>query len=184
MKRNGNQPESHCYHWIVLPNTGIQICRNFPIAGALVAEAKKLFEAASKTADKRNGNEVHVYMTTIRTHFAPDNIEGVRVGDEVYFHVTNLEQDWDVPHGVAVMGAGERGAPGHARADPHAPVGAQGSRHLPVLLHGLLLRAPPGDAGLHPSIATRVERPAHSQRRLIDTSRAGRAGPPWLLLGI
>ncbi|MDX1545430.1 MAG: Sec-dependent nitrous-oxide reductase [Rhodothermales bacterium] len=54
---------------------------------------------------ERDGNEVHVYMSTIRTHFAPDNIEGIRAGDEVYFHVTNLEQDWDVPHGFAVLGA-------------------------------------------------------------------------------
>ena len=54
---------------------------------------------------ERDGNNVHVYMTTIRSHFAPDNIEGVKVGDKVYFHVTNLEQDWDVPHGFAVMGA-------------------------------------------------------------------------------
>jgi nitrous-oxide reductase len=53
----------------------------------------------------RKGNEVHVYMTAIRSHFAPDNIEGVKMGDEVYFHVTNLEQDWDVPHGFAVRGA-------------------------------------------------------------------------------
>jgi nitrous-oxide reductase len=53
----------------------------------------------------RQGNQVHVYMTSIRSHFAPDNIEGVRMGDEVYFHVTNLEQDWDVPHGFAVKGA-------------------------------------------------------------------------------
>ncbi len=53
----------------------------------------------------REGNKVHVYMTAIRSHFMPDNIEGVQVGDEVYFHITNLEQDWDVPHGFAVMGA-------------------------------------------------------------------------------
>lgn len=53
----------------------------------------------------REGNKVHVYMTSIRSHFAPDNIEGVFLGDEVYFHVTNLEQDWDVPHGFAVKGA-------------------------------------------------------------------------------
>lgn len=52
----------------------------------------------------REGNKIHVYMTSIRSHFAPDNIEGVRVGDEVYFHVTNLEQDWDVPHGFAIKG--------------------------------------------------------------------------------
>ena len=53
----------------------------------------------------REGNKVHVIMTSIRSHFAPDNIEGIRLGDEVYFHVTNLEQDWDVPHGFAVKGA-------------------------------------------------------------------------------
>ena len=60
-------------------------------------------EAESKVV--REGNKVHVYMTSIRSHFAPDNIEGIRVGDEVYFHVTNLEQDWDIPHGFAIKGA-------------------------------------------------------------------------------
>ncbi len=53
----------------------------------------------------REGNQVHVYLTTVRSHLAPDNIEGIQLGDEVYFHVTNLEQDWDVPHGFAVKGA-------------------------------------------------------------------------------
>tara|TARA_Y100000385_G_scaffold97474_1_gene100835 strand:+ start:3715 stop:5667 length:1953 start_codon:yes stop_codon:yes gene_type:complete len=53
----------------------------------------------------RDGNVVHVYMTSIRSHFAPDNIEGVKVGDKVYFHVTNLEQDFDTPHGISMMGA-------------------------------------------------------------------------------
>jgi nitrous-oxide reductase len=53
----------------------------------------------------REGNKVHVYMTSIRSHFAPDNIEGIKIGDEVYFHVTNQEQDWDVPHGFAIKGA-------------------------------------------------------------------------------
>lgn len=53
---------------------------------------------------EREGNVVHVYMTAIRSHMSPDNIEGVHLGDTVYFHVTNLEQDWDVPHGFAIMG--------------------------------------------------------------------------------
>ncbi len=53
----------------------------------------------------REGNKVHIYMTAIRSHLNPDNIEGVKMGDEVYFHVTNLEQDWDVPHGFAIKGA-------------------------------------------------------------------------------
>lgn len=59
----------------------------------------------AQTKVERKGNEVHVYMTAIRSHLTPDNIEGVKVGDEVYFHVTNLEQDWDVPHGFAIKGA-------------------------------------------------------------------------------
>ena len=53
---------------------------------------------------ERKGNEVHIYMSMIRSHFTPDNIEGIKVGDEVYFHITNHEQDFDVPHGFAMMG--------------------------------------------------------------------------------
>ena len=53
----------------------------------------------------RDGNNVHVYITTIRSHFNPDNIEGVKVGDKVFFHVTNMEQDYDVPHGMSMIGA-------------------------------------------------------------------------------
>ncbi|HEY8658163.1 MAG TPA: Sec-dependent nitrous-oxide reductase [Hanamia sp.] len=53
----------------------------------------------------RNGKRIDVYITQIRSHFVPDNIEGIKMGDEVYWHVTNLEQDWDVPHGFAIKGA-------------------------------------------------------------------------------
>ncbi len=53
---------------------------------------------------ERKGREVHIYMSTIRTHFMPDNIEGIKVGDKVYWHITNLEQDWDIPHGFALKG--------------------------------------------------------------------------------
>lgn len=56
------------------------------------------------TKIERKGNDVHVYFSTVRSHFSPDNIEGVKEGDTVYFHVTNLEQEWDVPHGFAVKG--------------------------------------------------------------------------------
>lgn len=53
---------------------------------------------------ERDGNVVHVYMSTIRSHFTPDNIEGIKVGDKVYFHITNHEQDFDVPHGFTILG--------------------------------------------------------------------------------
>lgn len=59
----------------------------------------------AQTKVERKGNQVHVYMTAIRSHLTPDNIEGIKLGDEVYFHVTNLEQDWDVPHGFAIKHA-------------------------------------------------------------------------------
>jgi nitrous-oxide reductase len=85
-------------------------------ADLLKPRSKKLYKleenkhkyATTSEADTkvtRNGNEVHIYMTTIRSHFSPDNIEGVKVGDKVYFHITNLEQDYDVPHGVSMIGA-------------------------------------------------------------------------------
>ncbi|HEX7919021.1 MAG TPA: Sec-dependent nitrous-oxide reductase, partial [Gemmatimonadales bacterium] len=53
---------------------------------------------------RRAGRVVHVKMTAIRSHFSPDNIEGIQLGDTVYFHITNVEQDWDVPHGFALTG--------------------------------------------------------------------------------
>ena len=59
----------------------------------------------AETGIKRTGKRVDVKMIAIRSHFAPDNIEGVQQGDTVYFHVTNIEQDWDILHGFAVMGA-------------------------------------------------------------------------------
>ena len=62
-------------------------------------------KSEAETKVVRKGNEVHIYMTMIRSHFSPDNIEGVKVGDKVYFHVTNLEQDYDVPHGISMIGA-------------------------------------------------------------------------------
>jgi nitrous-oxide reductase len=85
-------------------------------ASLIEANSKKLYKleenkhpyVAKSDADTkvvRKGNEVHVQMTMIRSHFSPDNIEGIKVGDKVFFHVTNLEQDYDVPHGIAMIGA-------------------------------------------------------------------------------
>jgi nitrous-oxide reductase len=72
-----------------------------------LAENKDPYAVKSEKETKvvRQGRVVHVSMTTIRSHFMPDNIEGVQLGDSVYFHLTNLEQDWDVPHGFAITGS-------------------------------------------------------------------------------
>jgi nitrous-oxide reductase len=57
-----------------------------------------------ETGIERKGKRVHVRMAALRSHFSPDNIEGVELGDTVYFHVTNIEQDWDIPHGFGMIG--------------------------------------------------------------------------------
>ena len=96
----------------------------------------------------REGNKVHVYITAIRSHFSPDNIEGVRMGDEVYFHVTNLEQDWDVPHGFAVKGAANAELlimPGETL---NLEMDTRQGGHVPDLLYRFLQRVAPGNAGL------------------------------------
>jgi nitrous-oxide reductase len=64
--------------------------------------------AIKRTQDarvERDGNIVRVYMAHLRSHQRPDNIEGIQVGDTVYFHNTNVEQDWDVLHGLGIKGA-------------------------------------------------------------------------------
>jgi len=62
-------------------------------------------KAETEAGISRTGKTVHVKMVAIRSHFTPDNIEGVQIGDTVLFHVTNVEQDWDILHGFAVLGA-------------------------------------------------------------------------------
>ncbi|HKK46475.1 MAG TPA: Sec-dependent nitrous-oxide reductase [Balneolaceae bacterium] len=73
----------------------------------------------------RDGKRVDVYMTAIRSHFTPDNIEGIKVGDTVYLHVTNLEQEWDIPHGFALKGMLNSGMlimPGETRTNVWKPL--------------------------------------------------------------
>ncbi|NQU63249.1 MAG: cupredoxin domain-containing protein, partial [SAR324 cluster bacterium] len=50
---------------------------------------------------ERNGNQVTVHSTLIRSHFSPEVIE-VKVGDEITWHVTNLERAQDETHGFSI----------------------------------------------------------------------------------
>ncbi len=85
-------------------------------ASLIKGNSKKLYSLAGNTHPevsrseaatgiRRAGKAVHIKMIAIRSHFTPDNIEGVQVGDTVYFHITNIEQDWDIMHGFALFGA-------------------------------------------------------------------------------
>jgi nitrous-oxide reductase len=50
---------------------------------------------------ERDGKNVHVYMTAVRSHFTPDVIR-VKKGDTVHLHITNVEQAHDATHGFTV----------------------------------------------------------------------------------
>ncbi len=112
-------------------------------------------EAETKVV--RKGNRVDIYITAIRSHFSPDNIEGIKMGDEVYWHVTNLEQDWDVPHGFAIKGAltGELLVmPGETQTLKWTP---EKPGHVSFLLYRFLQRAASGNAGLCKGFAKRKQ---------------------------
>jgi nitrous-oxide reductase len=55
-----------------------------------------------ETAVTRDGKDVHVTMVAVRTHFHPDTLT-VDLGETVYFHVTNVEQDRDIAHGFGIL---------------------------------------------------------------------------------
>jgi len=50
---------------------------------------------------EREGKTVHVYMTSVRSHFTPDIIR-VKQGDTVHLHITNVEQAHDATHGFTI----------------------------------------------------------------------------------
>jgi len=50
---------------------------------------------------ERDGKDVHVYMTAVRSHFTPDTIR-VKQGDTVHLHITNVEQAHDATHGFTI----------------------------------------------------------------------------------
>lgn len=50
---------------------------------------------------ERDGNNVEIWMTAIRSHFTPERVE-IKQGDNVTWHITNLERTVDAVHGFAV----------------------------------------------------------------------------------
>ncbi len=52
---------------------------------------------------ERNGNEVEIWMTAIRSHFTPEHVS-IKQGDHVIWHITNVETSYDATHGFALPG--------------------------------------------------------------------------------
>jgi nitrous-oxide reductase len=57
--------------------------------------------AAGKERVVRDGKDVEVFMTAVRSHFTPEHVT-IRKGDRVKWHITNLERAQDATHGFAV----------------------------------------------------------------------------------
>lgn len=79
--------------WTTYPQVGFDPGTMEPKTGEFAQSGNERIE--------RRGNEVHVFMTSIRSHFTPEHIE-VNRGDRVVLHITNVEQAQDATHGFAI----------------------------------------------------------------------------------
>jgi nitrous-oxide reductase len=50
---------------------------------------------------ERNGNQVEIWMTAVRSHFTPEHVE-LLAGDQVTWHITNVERAYDATHGFSI----------------------------------------------------------------------------------
>ena len=80
--------------WNVYPEVGWD-----PIAQAPSANAVKVGEEKIV----RNGNQVEVFMTAIRSHYTPEHVE-IKKGDHVIWHITSIETAHDATHGFQLGG--------------------------------------------------------------------------------
>lgn len=78
--------------WTTYPETGYNAVTMQPAEDNAVPGRERI---------ERRGNEVHVYMTALRSHFTPEHIV-VNEGDMVVVHITNIEKARDATHGFAV----------------------------------------------------------------------------------
>lgn len=78
--------------WKVYPEVGYN---------ALTRKTSATTTLPGKERVERNGKDLHVFMTAIRSHFTPDRIEAQQ-GDRVHLHITNVERAEDATHGFAL----------------------------------------------------------------------------------
>ncbi len=50
---------------------------------------------------ERDGNNVEIWMTSVRSHFTPEHVE-IQQGDHVIWHITNVERAYDATHGFSI----------------------------------------------------------------------------------
>jgi len=80
--------------WEVYPEVGFNTIAMAKDANAVEAGQERVV---------RNGNQVEIWMTVVRSHFTPDRVE-LQKGDHVIWHLTNVERARDATHGFALSG--------------------------------------------------------------------------------
>lgn len=78
--------------WEVYPEVGWNPHTDSVDPNAVVAGEERI---------ERNGNEVEIWMTAVRSHFTPEHVE-IREGDHVTWHITNIERAYDATHGFSI----------------------------------------------------------------------------------
>ena len=59
--------------------------------------------AASEERIERDGDNVEIFMTSVRSHLTPEHVE-IKKGDHVIWHITNIESAHDAVHGFQLGG--------------------------------------------------------------------------------
>lgn len=78
--------------WEVYPEVGWDAWQQAPSENATQIGEERL---------ERDGSDVEIWMTSIRSHFTPERIE-LQEGDNVTLHITNVETAHDATHGFAI----------------------------------------------------------------------------------
>lgn len=75
----------------------------YPEVGWSPERQEQLPGAPTKGTERieRNGSQVDVYMTAVRSHFTPEHVI-VNEGDTVRWHITNIERAQDATHGFSI----------------------------------------------------------------------------------
>ena len=83
----------------------INAWNSYPEVGwdPLTQEPSEFATAIGEERIERNGNEVEVYMTSVRSHLTPEHVE-LKKGDHVTWHITNVETAHDATHGFQLGG--------------------------------------------------------------------------------
>jgi nitrous-oxide reductase len=86
----------------IIPYSLLHVAKVFPVGySPRTGTISKNATAPGQERIVRNGNHVTIFMTAVRSHFTPEIVR-VNQGDDVTWHITNIERTPDATHGLAI----------------------------------------------------------------------------------